>query len=138
MCVAPPLCLQGLIRRYSVTRILSPPGQTKVLLIVANVLEIQRQQSMCVSLVMVDDVTTAHMILGATSERRIPTPSTHGPCNGAGAFVSLTLLDSHWIRINGNRAIVSLPSDCGYPHGYCVVDQPPKMGPMDDLCDLMW
>ena len=45
---------------------------------------------------------------------------------------------TQWIRINENQAIASSPLGCGYPREFCVVGQPPKMGPMDDLCHLMW
>ena len=110
--------------------------QKMVLFIVEKVLQIQRKQAKCVSFpVMVDHIMTAHILLDKTTQRFISFLAWQDPCNGAHTFVQLTLLDSHWIRINENRATPLFRSD--YLDGCRVVAQPMTMEPMDDLGDFM-
>ena len=83
--VAPPLCIQGLIRHYSVNRLQRLPTlsvQTKVLLVVDKVVQTQRKQAMCVFLVMAVHVMTAHLILDTTCDRAITSLIWKGPTNG--------------------------------------------------------
>ena len=124
--VFPHVCMHGLITRYRINRLPSPPLpriRTRIppRRAADKVLWAQRKPIRCVFLflflfflVMVELITTAHAVIGATTQRYISTINPEGPPNGMHYYFPFTYTGTH-IRSASTRDGHLYPCDL-IPH----------------------